>query len=561
MAPRFLNLNWGRIMTDGQVTGESEAATTDGGSSPKRQRPQTYGPTKSFWIILVLAVAGFAVAHILNDDPAVARIVGFVGVLLCLFNLGVWFFFRSGYSTGLRRGGLIATLGLIVATVATVRVESFSGSLIPTLKFAWTKAHDETLGELATNDGAGVDLLTTSPLDFPQFLGPQRNQVVTGANLSHDWSATPPQEIWRREVGAGWSGFAVVNGFAVTMEQRGEQELVTCYAVDRGEPQWSSSVHSRHKTPLGFLGPRSTPTIHNGRVYAQGAAGILRCLDGANGKTIWQRDFFAEIGMTQSEAERAVAWGRANSPLVVDDKLIVAVGGPSEGQSVNVAALDLETGETIWEGSDQQISYASPITGDLLGTEQIVVTNERSVSGHDLQSGEELWEFSRPGNSGMDANCSQPIIVDSSHVLASKGYGMGAEMIQLTRSDAGEWQATSAWSNRRILKTKFSNVSVVGDYAYALDDGVLCCADVNTGERMWKKGRYKYGQILAADDLLLVLGEFGELALVEASPTEYRELGRIQVLEGQTWNTLCLTGNRLLVRNAKEAACYELPTN
>ena len=78
---------------------------------------------------------------------------------------------------------------------------------------------------------------------------------------------------------------------------------------------------------------------------------------------------------------------------------------------------------------------------------------------------------------------------------------------------------------------------------------------------MWKKGRYKYGQILAADDLLLVLGEFGELALVEASPTEYRELGRIQVLEGQTWNTLCLTGNRLLVRNAKEAACYELPTN
>ncbi len=264
--------------------------------------------------------------------------------------------------------------------------------------------------------------------------------------------------------------------------------------------------------------------------------------------------------MTQAEAEKAVAWGRSSSPLVAGGMLIVAVGGPMGGPSINVAALNLETGATIWEGGDQQIGYASPALATLQGVEQVVVMNESSVSGHDLQTGKELWEFERIGHSNMDANCSQPMIVDDSHVLVSKGYGAGSELIQVECDDAGAWTAKSVWANRRALKTKFSNVSIIGDFAYGLDDGVLCCVHVNTGERAWKKGRYKYGQILAVDDLLLVLAEFGELALVAASPDGFQELAKIPALEGQTWNTLCLTGNRLLLRNAKEAVCYELPT-
>ena len=188
-----------------------------------------------------------------------------------------------------------------------------------------------------------------------------------------------------------------------------------------------------------------------------------------------------------------------------------------------------------------------------------MVVNEGSVSGHDLQTGNQLWEFPRPGDSSMDANCSQPQIVDDSHLLVSKGYGAGAELIRLSKSSDNQWEADSEWDNRRALKTKFSNVSIVDGYAYALDDGVLCCLEIESGERMWKKGRYKYGQILAVDDLLLILGEFGELSLVEASPEGHVKLASIQALEGQTWNTLCLTGKRLLLRNAKEAVCYELP--
>lgn len=531
----------------------------DGAAKPKKERRKTSLPGKAFWVLLTLSVAAFVAAVVLNDDPSVSRIVMVAGLFICSFNLLMWFYFRSTYALRTRRSGVLGLMVLAAAILASVRIESFSGSMSPTFKFVWNEAHDETLGDLATNSDTNVDLTRTSSTDFPQFLGPQRNSVVRGVSLATDWNSNPPTELWRREVGAGWSGFSVVNGFAVTMEQRGENEIVTCYALETGEPQWSSTVAARHKSPLGFLGPRATPTIHNGRVYAQGATGILRCLNGADGEEIWRRDFVAEQGMTQQAAELLLPWGRSQSPLVFDNKLIVSVGGKTDGSSVNVAALNLDTGETIWEGGTQQISYSSPTVGVLGGITQLVVVNESTVSGHDPQTGEQLWEHPWPGHSNMDANCSQPLITDDQqHVLVSKGYGAGAELINVAADDDAAWETVTVWANRKALKTKFSNVAIIDGYAYALDDGILCCVDLETGQRMWKKGRYRFGQILAVGQSILVLSEFGELALVDASPEGWNELGSIEVLAGQTWNTLCLSGNKLLIRNAKEAVCYEL---
>jgi outer membrane protein assembly factor BamB len=544
-------------MNDEQLAANPDDAGTI--AKKKKERRKTSWPGRSFWVLLVFSIAAVVAAGSLNDDPSVSRIVAVMGLLICSFNLLIWFYFRSTYSLRTRRLGMLGLVALTSLTFASVRIESFSGSMIPTFKFVWNQAHDETLGQLATSGDAAVDLMSTSVTDFPQFLGPERNSVVRGVNLASDWTSAPPTERWRREVGAGWSGFSVVNGFAVTMEQRGENELVTCYALDTGEPQWSSSITARHKSGLGFLGPRSTPTIHNGRVYAQGATGILRCLDGADGQEIWRRDFITEQGMTQQEAELLLPWGRSQSPLVFDDKLIVVIGGQAPGKSVNVAALNLETGDTIWEGGTQQISYASPTGGVLGGVPQVVVVNESSVSGHDVQTGEQLWEHPWDAHSNMDANCSQPLIMDDQqHVLVSKGYGGGAELINVAADDDADWDTVTVWANRKALKTKFSNVAIIDGHAYALDDGILCCVDLETGERVWKQGRYRFGQVLGVDDSILVLSEFGKLALVDASPDGWNERGSIEALDGQTWNTLCLSGNKLLVRNAKEAVCYEL---
>ncbi len=133
---------------------------------------------------------------------------------------------------------------------------------------------------------------------------------MTGVRLARDWQARPPRLVWRHEIGAGWATFAAVNGFALTMEQRGDEELVTCYEVATGTLRWFHALPSRHQTVMGGVGPRATPTIRDGRVYALGATGILRCLDGATGQPVWTEDLLARIGITPDEDLSGIAWGR-----------------------------------------------------------------------------------------------------------------------------------------------------------------------------------------------------------------------------------------------------------
>ena len=142
--------------------------------------------------------------------------------------------------------------------------------------------------------------------------------------------------------------------------------------------------------------------------------------------------------------------------------------------------------------------------------------------------------------------------------MLSKGYGQGAQLFGVSRQGE-KWRTEIVWSNPRVLKTKFSNVAVKDGFAYGLSDGILECIELESGDRRWKSGRYGHGQILLTGDLLLVQAETGELVLVAADPDRRIELTQIDVLTGKCWNNLCLSGNRLLLRNAQEAVCYELP--
>ena len=152
-----------------------------------------------------------------------------------------------------------------------------------------------------------------------------------------------------------------------------------------------------------------------------------------------------------------------------------------------------------------------------------------------------------------------PVPVGESRVFVSKGYGRGAALFELKLVSGDELAADEVWSDRTMLKTKFTNVVLHNGYIYGLSDGILECVELASGKRSWKKGRYGQGQILGVGDLILVQAETGDVAMVEATPDEHRELGRFPAIEGITWNNLCLQGRKLLVRNAQEAACYELP--
>lgn len=517
---------------------------------------------RTIWVLLAVCLAVIAVIRGTagTGDRGLDNVLTFLLVLIWLLAATVWFLFRSGFERRLRGMVGVALIAVLFLFFALFRLESVAGDFIPSFAWRFSAAADRSLEAPVGTVSGSADLRTTTPWDFPQFLGPDRDVAIETVTLARDWEGNPPELLWRQPIGAGWSGFAVVNGYAVTQEQRGDLEMVTCYRLETGELVWSYALENRYESVIAGNGPRATPTIDDGVVYAMSSNGRLLALEGTDGSLLWEHDVPAEYGLSPEQELARVTYGRANSPLVHGSLVIVPAGGDPERGMVSLVAYDKTSGDKVWEGGDQQISYASPTVGTLAGIEQVVLMNESSVSGHDVESGRLLWSFPRPGNSTADPNSSQPFILPPDRVFVSKGYGLGGAVLELSSAPGGAMSVREVWANPRVLRTKFSNVTVHDGHVYGLSDGILECVDLQSGERVWKHGRYRHGQILRVRDLLLVLSEDGELFVVEATP-ERRDnvLAQLPVLSGKTWNNFALYGPYLVVRNGEEAAAYRLP--
>ena len=432
----------------------------------------------------------------------------------------------------------------------------------------------------ASADANAVDLKPETPGDFASYLGPNKNGVIDGVEI--DASKFEQSKIlWKKPIGEGWSAFAARNGFAVTMEQRGAKECVTCYEIKSGDLRWIYTHAARHDDMMGKLGPRATPTIHDGKVYACGALGNFVCLNGEDGEVIWQKDLNEILGIdleqvtevsgepSYREANYRLAWGRSGSPLIVDDTVVIPGGGPAssdgvDGEMHTLLAFDKNTGELKWKGGDQMIGYATPSLVELAGRRQIVITAEKVIMGFDASSGETLWTWDRPGQANGMANTSQLTLVSPNQLLSSKGYpDGGGELLEFTNAD-GKITPKSVWKVARVLRTKLTSPLLFEGHTYALTNGFLECTRVKDGKRMWKqRGRFGHGQYLIVGDKLLLHSEgttrTAKLYLIDPSPEKYKELGSFETIDGVSWNTLCLAGNKLLVRSDQEAACIELP--
>jgi outer membrane protein assembly factor BamB len=515
------------------------------------------------WLLVVLFVLAAVVVFLrLGDafgDRGVRNAISGVLVLLAAALACAWFVFLSGFARRARAGVALGVVLPVAAFAALVEVRGYSGSMIP--DFGWRFAKGR--GPLVPVEPleAGLDVATSAPTDFPGFLGARRDAHVRGVTLARDWDARPPELLWRHPIGAGWSGFAIVNGVAVTLEQRGDEETLSAYELATGALRWVHGWPAHFDQYLAGEGPRSTPTIAGGRVYALGAEGDLVCVDGARGELVWQRDLLADFGVTPELEEKHLTFGRANSPLLTDGRLVVPAGGVAGGHMAGLVAYDPATGGVLWEGPPRQISYSSPTRATLAGVDQLLIVNEDTLSGHEPATGALLWEHDWPGVSSNDASSSQAVPLPPKRVFVSKGYSIGAMLLELDEEDDGTLTPRVVWADGRALRTKFTNVVVHAGHLYGLSDGILECVVLEDGARVWRAGRYGHGQILLVGELLLVLTEEGELVLVEPTPDEpARELGRLQALEGRTWNTLALSGDLLAIRNGEEAAVYRLPT-
>ena len=520
------------------------------------------------WFVLQslasLGVIAWAMRTDIFFDATLNNIIIWVTLFLTLITFASWYFFFSGYTRRARAVTAIMSLCGLTVLPILFRIDGVTGTLAPSnLTWRWQPEHDRRLPEPESASGSDMsgdsrqaDLIETNRDSFAQFLGPNRDGQLPTSQLPPKLSDATFRLAWRQPIGAGWSGFALVNRFAVTLEQRDETEWITCYDVENGNLVWSHGIEARHESVMGGVGPRSTPTIASGRVYALGGTGILRCLDGTQGKLLWQRNISTEFGMTPELEEAEIPWGRSNSPLVVDDLVIVPVGGHG-AQRKSLVAFAASTGEIVWSAGDHQVSYSSPLLATLHGERQIICAMEDAVVAHDVTTGSLLWETAWPGPTNSQPNVSQPIVLPGNQLVLAKGYGGGCRLLQVAK-DATGWHLEQLWHQPAVLRTKYTNAVFYEGHLFGLDDIILSCVRIADGKRIWKRGRYGHGQILRVGNDLMVMSEQGKLAIVGLTAEGFSERYRFQALTGMTWNTICLAGSDLLVRNGEEAACYRI---
>jgi outer membrane protein assembly factor BamB len=387
---------------------------------------------------------------------------------------------------------------------------------------------------------------TDTPAEWPGFRGPERDSIVRGVRIKTDWSTSPPVEMWRRPIGPGWSSFAVRGDLLYTQEQRGDDEIVASYKVSTGAPMWRHRDAARFWESNAGAGPRATPTLNNDRVYAFGATGILNALDASSGKVVWSRNVASDTG------RKVPDWGFASSPLVVDNVVIVAASG-------TLAAYDLASGNRRWVGRRQLGSYSSPHRATIDGVAQVLLLSGSGAASFAPANGAVLWEHQWQGGG---ATIVQPALTADGDILinalAMTG-GVGMRRLAVAQGSDG-WRVEERWTSNG-LKPYFNDFVVHKGHAFGFDGSILACIDLEDGKRTWKGGRYGNGQLvlLPDQDLLLVVSEDGELALVGATPDRFHELARFPALDGKTWNHPVVAGDVLLVRNGQEMAAFRLP--
>jgi hypothetical protein len=310
-----------------------------------------------------------------------------------------------------------------------------------------------------------------------------------------------------------------------------------------GKPVWMYRDKVRFWESNSGAGPRATPTLHSGRVYALGGTGILNVLDARDGKVLWSRDAAADTDT------KTPIWGFAGSPLVLDDRVIVAAAG-------SLIAYDLGTGEPLWSIYAGGDCYSSPHLMNIGRVEQILLQNETGVISVAPADGKQLWQHRWEGNPIV-----QPAMTANGDILISVDDKSGIRCLTACQSPNG-WSVEERWTSDGV-KPYFNDSVIHKGHVYGFDGRSLACLDIKDGTRKWKGGRYGRGQVilLADQDVLLVLSEKGDIALVNAVPDRFTELSRVPAIKGKTWNHPVVVGHILLVRNAREMAAFRLPTS
>ena len=452
---------------------------------------------------------------------------------------------RQPVSNAMRGGALVFAILIVCAGFTLIRTGGITANFENDIHWRWSKTPEEMLlaqaGDEPTTNTANLTTPVGDGMNWPGFRGANRDGVVRETKIKTDWAASPPVELWRRPIGPGWSSFAVQGDLAYTQEQRGNDEVVACYNLKTGKLIWKHGDAVRFWESNAGAGPRGTPTLHNGRVYTLGATGVVNVLDASNGAVVWSRNAASDT------KTKTPAWGFSGSPLVFNDLVIVAAAG-------NLVAYNINNGEQRWSLTDGGSGYSSPHLMTIAGVPQVVLLGGAGATSVSPTDGKRLWQFPLSSNTRIV----QPGLTAEGDVLVHDGESNGMRRLTVAQGSGG-WTVAERWASEG-LNPYFSDFVVHKGHAFGFDGSSIACIDLNDGNRKWKGGNFGHGQLvlLPDQDVLLVLSEKGEIALVQATPNQFAELARSPAIKGKTWNHPVLAGDILLVRNDQEMAAFRL---
>jgi outer membrane protein assembly factor BamB len=388
---------------------------------------------------------------------------------------------------------------------------------------------------------------TVSAQDWPQWRGPGRDAKVSGFTAPETW----PQELtqkWKVTVGDGVATPALVDGRLYVFARQGDEEVLSCLDADSGNELWKDSYETitvEGGPSRGFTGPRSSPTVADGKVLTFGVAGILSCYDASSGERLWRKDDFPGL------------WPQfytSMSPVVSDGLCIGLFGGPETGA---VVAYDLATGDQKWKTTTDSPDYASPVLMTVEGTQVVVTPTKGHMMALDVTDGKVLWQ--KPfAPDGRGLNAVTPVIDGQTVFYAGTGRGITAA--KLSKADSG-LAAEELWSNTDT-SAEYNTAVLKNGLLFGLSQyGDFFCIDASTGDTRWTQGtdvREGYASVLDAGDVLLALRPQGRLLVLEPSGTEYRELARFQVADDGTYAHPVVAGSRIFIKDIDSVTLWAL---
>jgi outer membrane protein assembly factor BamB len=378
---------------------------------------------------------------------------------------------------------------------------------------------------------------------WPQWRGPNRDGRSPDSGLLVRWSEKEPPVVWRVTGGTGFSSLAIVDGHVYTMVQRDDFQWALCLDAHTGREIWRVKSGAMYREQQGGDGPRSTPTVDADRVYSLDAGGNLLCLNRTTGKIMWQQNILERFNAQN------LIWGVSASPLIDGENLLLNVGGAGAG----FVALNKYTGEVIWKAHDDVAGYSSPIIITNGDVREVVFFAGRAVVGLAPQDGRLHWRHE--WRTTDDMNVATPIWANP-FLFVSSGRGTGAGLFRLD-AKGDVLCAEVVWTSK-VMQNHFNSCVPVGEHLYGFDNAILKCIELKTGKELWSDRSVGKGSLVFADGHLFIVGEHGDIAVAEATPQGYRELGRKRVLEYRAWTPPAIAYGRLYVRDQQTISCLDL---